>query len=118
MGLNQTALLRPSAHGSHLQLEIRQVNLNRMTAAVSYITNVRTYRETGPKLYILGWPSTHLKPMAARLYTATIFALYQLTLLAGIVLLPVAMVTRRFGVRLPIERAVDGLNDAYEQARE
>lgn len=56
--------------------------------------------------------------MAARLQTATIFALYQLTLLAGIVLLPVAMVTERLGLRLPIDRAVDGLNQAYEQSRE
>ena len=56
--------------------------------------------------------------MAARLHTATIFALYQLTLLAGIVLLPLAMITERFGVRLPVDRAVDGLNDAYEQAQE
>ncbi len=55
--------------------------------------------------------------MAARLHTATIFALYQLTLLAGIVLLPVAMVTERLGLRLPIDRAVDGLNQAYDQSR-
>jgi hypothetical protein len=51
--------------------------------------------------------------MAARPYTAAIFALYQFTLLAGIVLLPVAMVTERFGVRLPVDRAVEGLNQAY-----
>jgi len=56
--------------------------------------------------------------MAARLYTATVFALYQLTLLAGIVLLPVAMVTERFGFRLPVDRAVNGLNEAYDQSRE
>jgi len=56
--------------------------------------------------------------MAARLHTATIFALYQLALLAGIVLLPVAMVTERLGFRLPVDRAVAGLNDAYEQSRE
>jgi len=56
--------------------------------------------------------------MAARLHTAAIFALYQLTLLTGIVLLPVAMVTERFGVRLPVDRAVEGLNQAYEQSRE
>jgi hypothetical protein len=56
--------------------------------------------------------------MAARLHTATIFALYQLTLLAGIVLLPVAMVTERLGVRLPIDRAVTGLKDAYERSQE
>ena len=62
-------------------------------------------------------PSPREVIMAARLHTAAIFALYQLTLLAGIVLLPVAMVTERFGLRLPIDRAVDGLNEAYEQSR-
>jgi hypothetical protein len=55
--------------------------------------------------------------MESRLYTAALFALYQLTLLAGIVLLPVAMVTQRMGVRLPIDRVVTTLNDAYEQSR-
>ncbi|MFB6224138.1 MAG: hypothetical protein ABEH86_10770 [Haloarcula sp.] len=54
--------------------------------------------------------------MVARLYTATLLALYQLTLLLGIMLLPVAMVTERFGIRLPMDRAISGLNDAYEQA--
>jgi len=55
--------------------------------------------------------------MASRLYTATLFALYQFTLLAGIVLMPVALVTKRLGIRLPIDRAVATLNDAYEQSR-
>jgi hypothetical protein len=54
--------------------------------------------------------------MVARLYSATLFALYQLTLLLGIMLLPVAMITERFGLRLPMDRAVSGLNEAYEQA--
>jgi len=52
-----------------------------------------------------------------RVYRATLFALYQLTLLFGIVLLPVALLTRQFGVRLPIDRAVVGLKDRYEQAQ-
>ncbi|MBX0293998.1 hypothetical protein [Haloarcula nitratireducens] len=55
--------------------------------------------------------------MEARLYPATLLVLYQLTLLAGIVLLPLAMVTERLGLRIPIDRAVTGLNDAYEEAR-
>jgi len=55
--------------------------------------------------------------MASRLTTATLFALYQLSLLAGILLMPVALVTQRFGFRLPVDRAVASLNDAYEQAR-
>ncbi|WP_276271685.1 hypothetical protein [Haloarcula litorea] len=54
--------------------------------------------------------------MESRLYAATLLALYQLTLLAGIALLPVAMVTERLGLRLPIDRAVTGLNERYERA--
>jgi hypothetical protein len=50
-----------------------------------------------------------------RLYRATLFALYQLTLLVGIALLPVALLTERAGIRLPIERAVLGLKGAYER---
>ncbi len=52
-----------------------------------------------------------------RLYRATLFALYQLTLIAGIALLPVALLTQRIGFRLPIDRAVLGLKEAYEQRR-
>jgi hypothetical protein len=52
-----------------------------------------------------------------RLYRATLFALYQLTLLTGIVLLPVALVTERLGIRLPIDRALLGLKEACEQSQ-
>ena len=50
-----------------------------------------------------------------RIYRATLLALYQLTLLAGIMLMPLALVTERLGIRLPIHRAVRRLGDAYEQ---
>jgi len=50
-----------------------------------------------------------------RLYRATLFALYQITLFVGIALLPVALFTQRLGVRLPIDRAVLGLKTAYER---
>jgi hypothetical protein len=52
-----------------------------------------------------------------RLYRATLFALYQFTLLVGIVLMPLALLTQRLGLRLPVDRAVLGLKSAYEQAR-
>ena len=55
--------------------------------------------------------------MAPRLYTAALFALYQLTLLAGILMMPLALLTQRVGLRLPIDNAVATLNDAYEQSR-
>jgi hypothetical protein len=55
--------------------------------------------------------------MPTRLQTVTLFALYQFTLLAGIMLFPVAVMTEQFGLRLPIDNVVDGLNEAYEQSR-
>ncbi|MFC7077155.1 MULTISPECIES: hypothetical protein [Haloarcula] len=54
--------------------------------------------------------------MDVRLYSAAVLALYQLTLLLGIALLPVAMVTERVGLRLPIDRLVTQLNSAYDRA--
>ncbi|MFB6142415.1 MAG: hypothetical protein ABEJ30_03630 [Halorientalis sp.] len=56
--------------------------------------------------------------MATRLYRGAVFALYQLTLLLAIALLPVALVVRQFGLRVPMDRAVDRLGSAYESAAE
>ncbi|WP_136715469.1 hypothetical protein [Halorientalis salina] len=52
--------------------------------------------------------------MENRLFRSALFATYQLTLLLGITLLPVALVARQFGVTLPIHRIVTRLADAYE----
>jgi hypothetical protein len=49
-----------------------------------------------------------------RIYRALVLAMYQLTLLMGILLLPVAVVTRRLGLRIPVDRAIERLNEAYE----
>lgn len=49
---------------------------------------------------------------------ASLFALYQLSVLLGIALLPLAVLTRRAGVTLPVGRAVTRLGDAYEEAAE
>ena len=54
--------------------------------------------------------------MENRLYRSALFAAYQLTLMLGIVMLPVALVMRQFGVTLPIHRMVARLADAYENA--
>ena len=56
--------------------------------------------------------------MESRLYRATLFVLYQLTVLVGIAFLPVALVARRVGVAVPIHRAIDRLETAYEGATE
>jgi hypothetical protein len=56
--------------------------------------------------------------MITTLRRATLFALYQLTVLTGIALLPLALVVRRFGVKLPIGRMVDAVGTAYEHVDE
>jgi len=52
--------------------------------------------------------------MPTTLHRATVFALYQLTLFAGILLMPLALVMRKAGVTLPVHRAVDRVNETYE----
>lgn len=52
--------------------------------------------------------------METRLYRTTLFALYQLTLLAGIALMPLALVARQVGLPLPVHRLVTRLGDAYD----
>jgi len=54
--------------------------------------------------------------MIERAYTATLFALYQLSIAAGIVLMPLALAMRQLGVSLPIHRVVESLGMAYDEA--
>jgi len=56
--------------------------------------------------------------MESRLYRVTLFALYQLTVLVGIAMLPVALLARQMGVAVPIHRAIDRLEASYEQTAE
>lgn len=44
------------------------------------------------------------------------FVLYQLTLMLGIFMMPVALLARRLGVSLPVNRLVDAAGTAYERA--
>jgi len=53
--------------------------------------------------------------MRSTLNRATAFALYQLTLFAGILLLPLALVMRKAGITLPVHRAVNHANETYEE---
>jgi len=55
--------------------------------------------------------------MRTRMQRATVFVLYQLSLLVGIALLPVALMMRRVGVSLPVHRVVDRLETAYEHTK-
>lgn len=54
--------------------------------------------------------------MAGTIYRATLLACYQFVLLAGVVLMPIALAARQVGVRLPLGQLVERLGQAYEQA--
>jgi len=54
--------------------------------------------------------------MRSRLYRASVFGLYQLSLVVGIAMLPVALVADRIGLPLPLGRLVDRLGEAYAHA--
>ncbi|WP_435332785.1 hypothetical protein [Haloarchaeobius sp. TZWWS8] len=47
---------------------------------------------------------------------AALFALYQLSIALGIVLMPLALAMRRLGVSLPVGRLVESTAGAYERA--
>jgi hypothetical protein len=55
--------------------------------------------------------------MTDTLYRAGAFALYQTTLVAGIVLMPLALLARRLGVSVPLGDLVAAAGRAYENAR-
>ncbi|NHN49037.1 hypothetical protein G9464_15750 [Halostella sp. JP-L12] len=55
--------------------------------------------------------------MIQRVYRSTLFALYQISLALGILLMPFALAMNRAGVTLPVHRVVENLGDAYESAQ-
>ena len=52
--------------------------------------------------------------MISRVYHATLFALYQLCIVIGIVAMPLAIAARQAGVTLPIHRILANVEDALE----
>jgi hypothetical protein len=54
--------------------------------------------------------------MIRSLERAALYALYQLSIAVGILLLPVALALRRGGVTLPVHRVVERLDEAYANA--
>lgn len=52
--------------------------------------------------------------MSTRLTRTTTFALYQLSLFAGVLLLPIALVARRMGIPVPYNRIIARLGDAVD----
>ncbi|WP_226012953.1 hypothetical protein [Halomicrobium salinisoli] len=55
--------------------------------------------------------------MESQLYSGVVFALYQLSVLAGILLLPVALLARRLGLSVPMHRVVRRLEAAHESVQ-
>jgi len=55
--------------------------------------------------------------MIERTQSVLLFAVYQLSLLVGIALLPVALAAKRVGFTLPVHRAVERLGTAYERKK-
>ncbi len=56
--------------------------------------------------------------MIDRLRRNTLFALYQVTLVVGIAMLPLAVALGRLGVTLPMHRLVATVGGALDAARE
>ncbi|MDS0474229.1 hypothetical protein [Natrinema sp. 1APR25-10V2] len=52
--------------------------------------------------------------MISRVYHATLFALYQLCIVIGIVAMPLAIAARQAGLTLPIHRVLANVEEAYE----
>ncbi|MBZ6496426.1 MULTISPECIES: hypothetical protein [Natrinema] len=52
--------------------------------------------------------------MISRAYHATLFALYQLCIVIGIVAMPLAIAARQAGVTLPVHRILENVEEAYE----
>ncbi|MCU4799502.1 hypothetical protein OB920_03830 [Halobacteria archaeon HArc-gm2] len=61
-------------------------------------------------------PQKVAKAMESRLYQLGVFALYQLSVLLGIFLLPVALAAQKLGVPLPLHRVLNRLDEAYDHA--
>ena len=56
--------------------------------------------------------------METHLQRVGLAVVYQVTLVVGIMLLPVALVARRIGVKLPYHRFLGSLKDAYDRTTE
>jgi hypothetical protein len=56
--------------------------------------------------------------MTTRLYRYALLTAYQFALVAGIAMLPVALLTRRVGLTPPIDPLIERLGDAYDEVAE
>lgn len=56
--------------------------------------------------------------MKTRAHRASLFALYQLCILLGIVAMPLALLTRQVGLTVPIHRLLVRVEAAYENTKQ
>lgn len=55
--------------------------------------------------------------MKSRVYHASLFALYQLCIVIGIAVMPLAIAARQAGVTLPVHRLLESVEEAYEASQ-
>ncbi|GAB3026672.1 hypothetical protein [Natronobiforma cellulositropha] len=55
--------------------------------------------------------------MKSRVYCASLFALYQLTIALGIFVMPLAIAAHQVGYTLPIHRLLTNVGERYENAQ-
>jgi hypothetical protein len=67
------------------------------------------------RLILYNMLGNHRRQMVSPLYRGIVFALYQLSIVLGIALLPLALAARRVGISLPLGRLVSRLGAAYER---
>lgn len=71
----------------------------------------------GTLIYTLGLSNCRTK-MIAQLRRTLLYALYQLSVVTGITLLPVALLARRAGISLPVHRVLRSLQRAVDEPTE
>lgn len=69
----------------------------------------------GKLMYPLGLSTDY--PMKSRAHRAMLFALYQLSILVGILAMPLALLTRQAGFTVPIHRLITRIETAHENAQ-
>ena len=64
---------------------------------------------------IYGTTGLRMDTMAASLYRASVLALYQISIVLGIALLPVALAANRAGISFPVGRVFERIDSVYER---
>ncbi|MES3517428.1 MAG: hypothetical protein PPP58_07175 [Natronomonas sp.] len=54
--------------------------------------------------------------MKSRVYRASVFALYQFSIVVGILMLPIALAAGKAGLRIPLDSVIESLGEVYKQA--